>query len=154
MKKILNIIKSKKFIIGVLIVAFLAIVSYGYPKYQDWKFDREIKKLTEEINKPYLEDTYGGVTPQETLQMFIDAVEKGDYELASKYFVVEKQKEWEESLLNIEESDKFDVFLQPIKDTQNSKGEYSEDKDTYIVHNPVFVEFLLYPQGFWKINEI
>ncbi len=33
-------------------------------------------------------DTYGGKTPEETLGMFIDALKKGDVELASKYFVL------------------------------------------------------------------
>ena len=33
-------------------------------------------------------DTYGGKTPEETLGMFIDALKKGDIELASKYFVL------------------------------------------------------------------
>lgn len=34
-------------------------------------------------------DTYGGKTPQETLSMFIDALKKGDVELASKYFMLD-----------------------------------------------------------------
>jgi hypothetical protein len=34
-------------------------------------------------------DTYGGKTPEETLQLFIDALKAGDIELASKYFALE-----------------------------------------------------------------
>lgn len=34
-------------------------------------------------------DTYGGKTPEETLAMFISALQKGDIELASKYFVLD-----------------------------------------------------------------
>ena len=49
----------------------------NYEKFLDWQKNYE---------KAMREDTYGGKTPQETLQMYIDAVEKGDYELASKYF--------------------------------------------------------------------
>jgi HEAT repeat protein len=35
------------------------------------------------------EDTYGGKTPEETLQMFIEALKKEDIELASRYFMLE-----------------------------------------------------------------
>ena len=52
-------------------------------------------------------DTYGGKTPQETLNMFIDALKKGDIDLASKYFALDTnekspdyltRKKWENSL--------------------------------------------------------
>lgn len=46
----------------------------------------------------YANDTYGGETPEETLSLFIKALETGDVELASKYFVVEKQEEMKEEL--------------------------------------------------------
>src|SRR3989344_4272535 len=44
------------------------------------------------LQKAYKNDTYGGNTPEETLELFRTALEKGDIELASKYFVIEKQK--------------------------------------------------------------
>ena len=43
-------------------------------------------------------DVYGGKTPEETLNMYIEALKKGDIELASKYVVVEKQEETFERL--------------------------------------------------------
>ncbi len=33
-------------------------------------------------------------------------------------------------------------------------GEYSEAKDSYSIHKPVLVSFILYPSGNWKIEEI
>ena len=45
------------------------------------------------LQKAYKNDTYGGSTPEETLELFKKALEKGDVELASKYFVIEKQKQ-------------------------------------------------------------
>ncbi|MCX7589835.1 MAG: hypothetical protein N2Z85_02760, partial [Patescibacteria group bacterium] len=38
--------------------------------------------------KAMKEDTYGGKTPEETLKLFIDALKKEDFDLASKYFVL------------------------------------------------------------------
>jgi len=46
-----------------------------------------------EFQKRYIEamrqDTYGGKTEQETLDLFRDALRSGDIELASKYFKIE-----------------------------------------------------------------
>lgn len=48
-------------------------------------------KYWDKLNEAYKKDNYGGATPEETLDMFITALKTGDLELASKYFVVEKQ---------------------------------------------------------------
>jgi hypothetical protein len=50
-------------------------------------------RLLEQMEKKYIQamtaDTYGGKTPKETLDMFVDALRKGDVELASKYVKLE-----------------------------------------------------------------
>jgi len=51
----------------------------NYQKYLDWQ------KNYEDAMK---NDTYGGETPEETLQMFIEALRNEDIELASKYFML------------------------------------------------------------------
>jgi hypothetical protein len=43
-------------------------------------------------------DTYGGKTPEETWGMYIDALKKGDVELASKYYQVDQQNEVKDDL--------------------------------------------------------
>lgn len=63
------------------------------------------RKAEQELHQMQLADTYGGKTPQETLRMYIEAVEKGDYELASKYFVIENQKSELGSFNNSSEAD-------------------------------------------------
>lgn len=40
----------------------------------------------------YKADTYGGDTPEQTLELFITALEAEDYELASKYYIPEVQQ--------------------------------------------------------------
>ena len=61
---------------------------------------REGRKNTEEFVELYegwqrqlSEDTYGGKTPQETLNMFIEVLRNEDLELASKYFAPEMDEE-------------------------------------------------------------
>lgn len=59
------------------------------------KYNRQIEQNMEKYNewernytKAMTEDVYGGKTPQETLNMFIDALKKEDVDLASKYFML------------------------------------------------------------------
>jgi len=91
--------KYLKFIIGFLAIIILAAGGFfvwdkyfspaakinretqkNYQKYLDWQRNYE---------KAMREDTYGGKTPEETLQMFIEALKREDIELASKYFMLE-----------------------------------------------------------------
>src|SRR3989338_7586036 len=53
------------------------------------ELQREIDQIREQERQRLMADTYGGKTPQETLRMYIEAVEKGNYELASRYFIEE-----------------------------------------------------------------
>jgi hypothetical protein len=101
-------------IIFILIILIVVSFGWGYQKYinnKKEKLDQENYQKYLNFEKTYEEamkaDTYGGKTPEETLQMFIDALKKEDIELASKYFALntnEKseyyltRKEWEEAL--------------------------------------------------------
>jgi len=64
-----------------------------------------LKMQTEDaaLEAQYRADNYGGATPEETLRLFVEALEKRDFELASKYFVVEEQANL---LLEIRDSEK------------------------------------------------
>ena len=85
--------------------------------------------------------------------MFIEAVEEGNYELASKYFVVGKQEEELKSLQN-SPKENIDNVMNLLRLTKNDNGEYSEDKNSFSVYNPILINFVLYPSGNWKIEEI
>ena len=54
------------------------------PEYQERVELKEFRKL-------YAEDPHGGDTPEETLQLFADAMRKGDPELAAKYLLTTDQ---------------------------------------------------------------
>ena len=145
--------------IGLLAIA-LFLFTIGYDYYEQWRGEKQVEKLAEalrqmeqEIYNKKAADKIGGKTPQETLQMFIDAVEKGDYELASKYFVIEKQ---EEELRSLQNSPKKNIenVMNMLKQTQYPEEGYSMNKKNYVAHEPLFVSFVLYPSGNWKIEEI
>lgn len=157
---IFRVIKSFLFIIIIVVILsggfFAGIYSYDY--YHRWQGQKVIRDLANDMEKMREEeyarkmaDTYGGSTPQETLQMFIDAVEAGDYELASRYFVESKREEWRGEL---EIAKNIDFLINSLKESQNNEGEYSIKKDSYSIHEPALTSFVVYPNGIWKLTEI
>jgi len=64
-----------------------------YKSYPIRKMARSVEELQKQIDLAYQNDVYGGKTPEETFDMYIAALKKGDLELASKYFVVSGQGE-------------------------------------------------------------
>lgn len=77
------------------------------------------EKAMEEYLKPYKEDFTGGNTPEETIDLFIEALKKGDYELASRYFVVERQEEWRKNLIDIKNDNKSQELIDELESAKN-----------------------------------
>jgi len=157
--------KKIKFIIWFVILLFgvITIVNlslFGWYKLTQYLNTKKVQQLAEELQKQQEEqyqkvmsDTYGGKTPQETLKMYIDAVEKGDYELASKYFIEGKREKEKQSLLNSKRED-IENILNLLKQSLKSDGSFSADKNGFTIRKPILVDFVRYPNGIWKIIEI
>ena len=142
-------------------VAFLAFVFLiaGYIAWQvfsDWRGRKGVELLYEGLKQEQeglyhkqLADAFGGKTPQETLQMYIEAVESGDYELASGYFVIEKQEEELGGLNNApEENIKNIIGLLKRLEVVDEKSMKTEVNGYDFI-----VSFTYYPSGVWKIVE-
>jgi hypothetical protein len=74
-------------------------------------------------------DAYGGKTPQETWALFVSALEAGDTDLASKYFVLEKQEEMSTGFTMSQERGFLPSLVKNFKNTVSS--EYSDDGKQY-----------------------
>ena len=61
------------------------VLNYGWGKSQDERNLEIYGQMEKEYIAAMTADTYGGKTPKETLDMFVDALKKGDIELAAKY---------------------------------------------------------------------
>lgn len=89
------------------------------------------------ISKTLMEDTYGGKTPQETLDMFIDALEKGDIELAGKYFALDvnlSRQKWVDALRDSYENDEISKIIDLLKRLKpSSKQSILETEYEFIV---------------------
>lgn len=73
-----------------------------------------VQKRIEQQEQKYIDDTYGGKTPEETYSMFLEALKRKDIELASRYFVLEKQKEYAKALNEIDDSGKWDLMMEDL----------------------------------------
>lgn len=121
----------KKILIGVVVVTVFILGAaywigtneeYVTKKIEDWRaerYEKALKKRSDEMRARYAADTDGGKTPEETLDLFIMALKAGDIEKASKYYVLEKQ---EEELRHLKE------MLSKYGNLQKSIDFYSEIK--------------------------
>lgn len=153
-----------KYIIWALVGLFvLFMIFWGVRNFGDQhvnsQVDRNVEQAKEEWND-YLEekynkikdDTYGGETPHETLEMYIDAVELEDYELASKYFTIENREEELESL-NSAPQENIDNVINLYKEALKDEGSYNLEKTSFVTSNPISVRLVKYPSGVWKMRK-
>lgn len=110
---------------GGLVLVALGLIALYAPSY--WR-DYQLRKLTEELQKPYREDTYGGKTPEETFDMFLDAIKKGDLELAVKYFVV---KERDKQKARFDKMRQEGTFEKQIQKWEQARKEWVKVVDDY-----------------------
>jgi hypothetical protein len=121
----------------------------------------QAQKYIKEMEKKYREDAYGGSTPEETLNLFIDALKKGDIDLASKYFVIDKQEEWKRKLdesKKVGNIDKFVSLLEKINTKENGKELLKDSYQfTYSLNNdtPWIIDLAINPfTNKWKIESL
>lgn len=109
-----GVIVSSLVVIGLVSGYVLGV--YGYVKIiGPYLAEIKYKKWLDDYLKPYKEDFIGGNTPEETIDLFIAALKKGDYGLASRYFVVERQEEWKETLTNMKNAGKGQGLISELE---------------------------------------
>jgi len=151
-------VKTFVVFIFIIIVVILAIFLLAeYDRRQNAKAVDQLNQTILDIQKADYEeamkDTYGGKTPQETLSLYIAAVEGGDYTLASKYFIGTRQQKELESWKNIGKDDAT-RYINNLKILSISVGEYYENNKRFQIQKPIYIDFKQYPNGIWKIIEI
>jgi len=165
-----------KYAVGVSLIVFFIVGGYvvWYQYFSsEAKYSREVEKSALELpakleayKKAREADTYGGKTPEETLQMFIEALENRDLELASKYFAidndsVERDSEHLENLKKAEKEGRVPLIINAVskaKYDQELKG--ASDNSVWFVvleeGEPIAdinLEFNQY-SGVWKIESL
>jgi len=101
--------KKKYFKFAAVFLAIIVLVGGGYFAWKSYilrsttQEEEQMMKAYEEYLDIYRKDTYGGKTPQETLNLFVEALKQNDISLAAKYFMPDdtgNRKKWEDALLN------------------------------------------------------
>lgn len=153
----------------------ILLVLAGY-----WVWNSQLNLKTEESNEPkatYEEaiaqqekfeqamrnDTYGGKTPQETLNLFIEALQKSDVELAYQYFILkengERDPKWMEGLIKTRDAGRLQEVADSLSKAKSSgssiEGYYGfviEDSQKEVIAN-IELRFNQY-SGVWKIESL
>ena len=156
----------KKMLIVVLVIVgalvLWALADSFYQAWQGYKWNKQADKFQDALEQPYKDDTYGGKTPEETWGMFLDALKKGDIDLAIKYYAIgriegvptdslykKKQNgqlgEWIKELEGLKKSSR-----EPLEGQANYYYDYFDEEFKQIISAPVI--FYLNPYTkVWKI---
>ncbi len=166
-----SITKKKWFIVAlvaVFVLAFLlAWTLWLSPDAKKYHADRANYELAMNAIATYenamKNDTYGGKTPQETLDLFIDALKNNDLDLAAKYFILEESGkpdlEWNEDLKRMKELNELGLFIdflskaKPYPEDRLYEGDYKfiSENDKGELELYIDFEFNKY-SGVWKID--
>ena len=151
---------SWKFVGGFLAIIALALGSLAVSGYF-FNPERQAERELKELERQYAEDTYGGKTPEETLELFISALESGDIELASKYFVIDKREEWRSRLQDISNNSNLGLMIEDLMGPKNKYQFIDGNDDRYIYEilngkNQLTVQIDIGkgPTGIWKIIDM
>ena len=161
-------------VIGVIIFVLGGYVAWHQYFSSEARYRQEVEKSAlalpaklEAYKKAMEADVYGGKTPEETLQLFIDALKKGDIELASKYYILDSDSAkidptHLDSLRKADEEGRLPEIIDLLsmaKRDQGSKG--ASDNDIWFVvtndNGQVIADPLLRfnkHSGIWKIERL
>jgi len=118
--------------------------------------EKALKEL-EALEKAYQEDTYGGATPEETLQLFIDALKAGDIDLASKYFLPEDREKMKIDLMLARDEHGEGAVVERIEKLKLRKKD--NESASFVImdeNNIINIQVILDRNinGIWKIIDL
>lgn len=138
-----------------MVIAGIGIL-YGirYLRYQNDPEYQYVQNI-EKIKQQEADDPYGGATPEETLRFFIDALKKGNIDLAAKYFAMSKQEAIQEELKKSQDKALLDIIINKLEKTKLTIKDDSAFF-TLIDNNNIAISEMIMHQNVnkrWKIVE-
>ena len=85
------------------------------------EFAEKVVDLQERLVEMKKLDDFGGATPQETFDAFVEALKKGDTKLASLYFVFNKQEQMAKELEAGKENGNLDFLIGYLEKVDTGK---------------------------------
>lgn len=159
---------TKKISLSILAVVVAILIVGGiwgfWPLYQSWRIGHAYRMFEEGFLGILKEDTYGGKTPQETYEMFVGALKKGDLEEAGKYFYWEYQIIKQEKFEKMRDENKLEEYITSLpkwgemteeeywdKDGKRYSYElFSEEEET--IYDQLSKEEVTFPAGKYKVR--
>ncbi len=152
-------IMKNHFLISFGILVLLVDLGGAITTIPSWLRDGDMEKAYEAYIKSQTPDEYGGKTPQETLDLFVAALRKGDVELASKYFVPDdkgSREKWVSYLNSVKEKNLLTTMADDIATKAKPAGSSYEGSANFkILSSDGIVEIfpqLVFGGGIWKIE--
>src|SRR3989338_1746338 len=99
-------------------------------------FDAALAADREKLKQMEMADTYGATTPEGTIEFIITALEKGDIELASKYYYVLDQEKAKASFeKQLSEKGKLDITTTYFGNLLDGKKECNDEESVCVFEN-------------------
>lgn len=115
-----SVLKYAGAIAGLVILAALVLLAIDYYEYRKSP-EYEARKIVKQLEEEERNDPYGGSTPEETLHLLANALEKGAIDLAAKYFLLEQQAKWLENFRVAKENNHLDLYVNEVKEASDGK---------------------------------
>lgn len=150
-----NILRSLIVLVLVLFFGFFGLWFLGGSKINIENKNISVVKTSEKKETLVEFSDFGGKTPQETLKLFIVALEKNDLLLAVKYFIPENRETVSEDLAKLDSANLLGDLIKDLKNIKSGKlknetNYYFEvaDKNDQTITK---LELLKNQKGLWKI---
>jgi hypothetical protein len=109
----------KKKVLGVFLLMAIFVAGFfagNTVKYfvDQWKAKRNVALWMDSLSAPLKNDKFGGKTPEETFDMYLAALKKGDLELASKYYWITRQEKELEYLREMKENNELEAYISEL----------------------------------------
>lgn len=125
--------KNKIIKIAVILIFAAALGYLVYPDvlsyYQGWKMGRAYEKFEKGWNDYFKNDAFGGKIPQETYELYIAALKRGDIDSASKYFYWKKTEEQKKKLEDLKAKGELEKYIGDLPEWGEMREEEYWDKE-------------------------
>lgn len=136
-KSQLQKIKPKAIIALLIIFGFLigweigirAYAQYIRPYFQG----RAYQNAVDAYIQAQINDFTGGSTPEETVDMFIEALKKRDMNLASKYFIIDDQEKWLKTFTEMKNAGRGQGLIDELENAKKIWRTEKQGEDKYVI---------------------
>jgi len=146
--------------IFILIVAAFVWMVYFFvwPYYQSWKIGRDWQAVENELTNYFKSDTYGGATPQETYEMYVAALKRGDIESASRYFYFQKEDAQKAKLQDLATKGELQKYIDDLPEwVEMREEEYDANNTRQFSYGSLSLQIIFGLNGYaniWKIETL